>query len=387
MKILFVNESTKISGGVDTVLNAEIKGLRENGFKVDLFEFSHNKFLSYKISQKIKSINLYLSEEKKIKNIKEKIDLFKPDVVHFHNTYPFLRKPLWSNDLFKEIKVVQHLHNYYPFCLNSFFYREEKICTECFDNNNFNSGIKNSCYDYSKLKTLLASYNRPIPSKWLEYSENVNLFLGVSQFVVDKYVEFGLNEEKIKKLYNGIDIKKRTDVVSTGSYALFLGNIVNSKGVTIVCELAERNRDIGFKIAGLGRDLTMLKEKYKHLSNLTFEGFVRGEKKSKLLNNCRFLLFPILSWESFGLVILEAMAFGKYVITSGLGGTSELVEDGVNGFIIKENDIKGYEKVVRNLWENLVPSTVNIGIQKKILSNFSYDKHTQNLIEYYESII
>lgn len=387
MKILLINESTKIKGGVDTVLKAEIDGLSENGFEVELLEFSHYDLLNDRIYVKMKSISLFFSENEKIHVVKEKLDSFKPDIVHFHNTYPFFRKPLWSYDLFTEIKVVQHLHNYYPFCLNSFFYRNYKVCTECFDNNSFRSGIKNSCYDYSKVKSILSTYNRPTPSLWINYSKNVDLFLGVSKFVVDKYVELGVNRQKIKKLHNGISIRQRENSVSMGKYVLFLGNIVHSKGVEIICELAENNRKIEFKIAGLGRDLISLKERYKHLLNLTFEGYVNDARKNYLLNNCRFLLFPVQSWETFGLVILEAISFGKCVITSGLGGTSELVEDGVTGFIISTNDINSYEKAVRNLWYNLVSFTISIEKQEELLSEFSQKRHTENLIKYYRSIL
>jgi len=139
MKILFINESTVIKGGVSAVLYSEIEGLKKKGFDVELLDFSHKEFLG---KNKFKTLLLYFSEERKIRIIKEKVDSFNPNIVHFHNTYPFLRKPFWSNDLFKEVKVVQHLHNYYPFCLNALFYRDEKICTECFDSDSFLSGIK-----------------------------------------------------------------------------------------------------------------------------------------------------------------------------------------------------------------------------------------------------
>ncbi len=387
MRILFVNESTDIKGGVNAVLQAEIEGLREASAEIDLLEFSHSDFLGDTAIGKLKKTYLYFSEGKKLNIIKEKIHSFKPDIIHFHNTYPFFRRPLWSYDLFKKIKVVQHLHNYYPFCLNSFFYRNEKICTECFNNNNFSVGIKNSCYDYSKIKSILATYNRPTPKEWIEYSKNVDLFIGVSQFVVDKYVELGIDKRKIKKLYNGTDIKETAEVNVNGNYVLFLGNIVYSKGVSIVCELASRNKDAKFVIAGLGRDLSALKEKYSYLQNLSFVGYVAGKKKKELLANCSYLLFPTTWWEPFGLVILEAQSFGKFVVTSGFGGTSELVEDGVTGFIVQEHDVKCYEKVHRNLWYNLVNSTIDTEKQNEIFSKFSQKKHVSQLIEYYKNFI
>ncbi|MBU0475048.1 MAG: glycosyltransferase family 4 protein [Bacteroidetes bacterium] len=384
MKILFINESTRIKGGVDYVVKEEILGLRKRGFEVDLFEFSHEEYSIDNMKRKIQKTLLYFSEHKKINIIKEKINYFKPDIVHFHNTYPFFKKPLWTDNIFKDIKVVQHLHNYYPFCLNSFFYRDENICTDCFDNNNFSIGIKNACYDYSKIKSKIVAFNRPLPSEWLKSTRNVDMFLGVSQFIVDKYIEFGVDNRKIKKLYNGVSFEDSQINSKEGSYILFLGNIVNSKGVTIVCELAKINKEIQFKIAGLGRDLSMLKEKYKSLSNLSFEGYVEGKYKSELIRNCRFLLFPVLSWEAFGLVILEATSFGKLIVTSGLGGTAEIVEEGINGYLVKDNDINRYNKVIRNLWWNFVNYPSDARKLTEILVKFSKKNHIENLINLYK---
>lgn len=387
MKILFINESTLIKGGVDTLVTTEIYELQRRGFITKLLEFSHKNYLESNFLKKLKNVHLYFSENEKLSLVKNEIKTFKPDIIHFHNTYPFLRNPLWSDEFFKTIKVIQHLHNYYPFCLNSFFYREGKICTDCFVNNSFRKGVKKSCYNYSKIKSYLAAYNRPTPQQWIEFSKNVDLFIGVSQFIVDKYIELGISYEKIKTLYNGITVNQIKENISQGEYVLFLGNIVNAKGVEIVCQLAKRNNDIEFKIAGSGRDLLSLKKKYNNLKNITFEGYVDGEKKRELLNNCKFLLFPVLSWESFGLVILESFAFGKPVITSGLGGTSELVEDGVTGFIIKDNNINSYEKVVRNLLGNSVNFNVLKDNQYTIANRFSIENHVENLIDIYNTLV
>ena len=174
MKILFINESTMIKGGVDTILEMEMDGLRKNGFEVDLIEFSHKNFQNGKIAEKIKGLYFFLSDKEKIKFIKKKIDLLSPDIVHFHNTYPLFNKPIWSNELFNGIKVIQHLHNYYPFCLNSIFFRDGQICTECFQKDSFFTGVANSCYDNSIIKSLIVNHNRLRPSEWLDHSNNVD---------------------------------------------------------------------------------------------------------------------------------------------------------------------------------------------------------------------
>ncbi|MBK8945848.1 MAG: glycosyltransferase family 4 protein [Ignavibacteriae bacterium] len=387
MKILFINESTVIKGGIDIVLETEFDGLKKNGIDVELLDFSHKDFLNNSILNKFKHTILYFSESERNKVIEHKLKSFKPDIIHFHNTYPILRKPWWMEKKSKNLKVVQHLHNYYPFCLNSFFFIDGKICTDCFINNNFSDGIRKSCYDYSKFKSFFASFNRPVPHEWIKYSTNVDLFLGVSNFIVDKYIELGLDEKKIKRIYNGINIEQNNLVSNNGSYVLFLGNIVYAKGINIVCELAKQNLDIEFVIAGLGRDLQSVKSKYNFLSNLKFMNYSEGVNKKELLMNSKFLLLPYLSWESFGLVNIEALAYGKPIITSGLGGTSELIEDGKTGFIVKGNNLNSYQDAVRRLWENKSQFKIDELKQKEILSKFCAEKHIANLIKQYNSII
>jgi len=99
------------------------------------------------------------------------------------------------------------------------------------------------------------------------------------------------------------------------------------------------------------------------------------------------LLFLTKWWEPFGIVITEALSLGKYVVTSGLGGTSELVEEGVTGFIVNDNNINSYEKVVRKLWYNFVDFNMSIPKQNEMLLKFSQETHVNNLIKYYKSII
>ena len=55
--------------------------------------------------------------------------------------------------------------------------------------------------------------------------------------------------------------------------------------------------------------------------------------------------------EAYGNVIVEAMACGVPVIAYDLGGPGELIEDGVNGFLVKPNDIEGLIKATKSISE------------------------------------
>lgn len=71
-------------------------------------------------------------------------------------------------------------------------------------------------------------------------------------------------------------------------------------------------------------------------SRIFFHGFVYGEKKSALFDQCDVLLFPSTWVETFGLVILEAYQHGMPVVGTRVGAIPELVTDGKTGLLIEK---------------------------------------------------
>ena len=78
-----------------------------------------------------------------------------------------------------------------------------------------------------------------------------------------------------------------------------------------------------------------------------FIGEIGEQEKSEFLGNARAVLFPI-SWpEPFGLVMIEAMACGTPVIGFNHGSVSEVISDGVTGYIVESIDeaVQAVERV------------------------------------------
>jgi glycosyltransferase involved in cell wall biosynthesis len=74
------------------------------------------------------------------------------------------------------------------------------------------------------------------------------------------------------------------------------------------------------------------------LPGVEFLGEIGDEQKAEFLGNAAALLFPIAWAEPFGLVVIEAMACGTPVIAFRRGSVPEIVEDGVTGFIVNNED-------------------------------------------------
>lgn len=143
---------------------------------------------------------------------------------------------------------------------------------------------------------------------------------------------------------NYLDVNEWPAKETQGDYFLYVGRIIEEKGLYIVKEVAARLNE-PIKIAGLG-DI----EKFQG-PNMNFIGSITGaENKSDLFKNAKALFVPSQYIEPFGVVIIEAMMSGTPVITSDFGAFAELVEHGKTGFRCRTlADYMAATKAVLNL--------------------------------------
>lgn len=83
-------------------------------------------------------------------------------------------------------------------------------------------------------------------------------------------------------------------------------------------------------IMGAGPEEKALKKMAEGFPNIKLLGRVSEEKKNKVLNGCKGLIFPVVE-EDWGIVPLEAMSHGKPVLAHNSGGATETVKDGITG--------------------------------------------------------
>ena len=123
-----------------------------------------------------------------------------------------------------------------------------------------------------------------------------------------------------------------------GSYLAFLGRVSPEKRVDRAIEIAKQVRiplKIAAKVDRVDTDYfeTVVEPLLRH-PFVEFVGEIGEGEKAEFLGNAYALLFPIDWPEPFGLVMIEAMACGTPVIAYEAGSVSEVMEDGVTGFIV-----------------------------------------------------
>ncbi len=152
-------------------------------------------------------------------------------------------------------------------------------------------------------------------------------------------------------VYHGIPPDRYTFQRRHGDYLVFVGRLSPDKRVDRAIEIARRC-GMPLKIAAkVGfDDLAYFNQRIRPLLDdplVEFLGEIDESAKDALLANAHALIFPIDWPEPFGLVMTEAMACGTPVIAYRRGSVPEIVQDGVNGFVVDDLDaaVKAVKRV------------------------------------------
>lgn len=196
--------------------------------------------------------------------------------------------------------------------------------------------------------------NKQVGKQLRTFSKFYDYVIAVSSSVKKNALELGIKPEKIKCIPgSSIDFQE----ISSVKYKMLPEMNVYKKNIICVSRLSHEKgvdvfinsiqyiqsdllNEVMFYIIGDGpekRKLIELRDKLGLKEKVAFTGF-RNDVYD-VLNNA---YLTVLSSHTEGLPVsvLESMAMGKMCIASNVGGTGEIVEDGVNGFLFEDNDVK-----------------------------------------------
>ncbi|MDD4734571.1 MAG: glycosyltransferase [Kiritimatiellae bacterium] len=123
------------------------------------------------------------------------------------------------------------------------------------------------------------------------------------------------------------------------------------------------------------------------ISRVHFHGFVAEEELQRLYRECALFAAPSL-YESFGLIYLEAMQFGKPVIGCRTGGIPEVVDDGVSGILIEPGNVTELRAALQRLMDDETLRR-NMGLrgQERVYRELNYLAMADRYAQYYRDTI
>lgn len=217
------------------------------------------------------------------------------------------------------------------------------------------------------------------------------VYFTVSNSTRDLVIDNGVSPEKIFAVHSGLDLTIFTpdNSFKVNNSIGFLGNITERKGITeyleISKELIKSNKNLTSFV--IGGDLNSIRLK-NIIHDIKEKGFKDNFTFTGKINNVvdyyrKMEVFCLTSREEpFARVLIEAMACGLPVVAFDTGGVSELVEDGVNGYIIPKGDITQYiEKLKQLLKDKNLREEMGKKGREKVLSNFQLSDYTRRIYE------
>ena len=172
---------------------------------------------------------------------------------------------------------------------------------------------------------------------------------------------------------------------------LYLSNYVRSKGVLDLVDAIElvagSHRNFHLTLAGKPYDISMdylneYSREKKLEEKVTIYGPKYKEEKIALLEEADIFIFPsYYGNEAFPLSILEAMQYTLPVVSTYEGGIPDMIEDGVNGLLFRQRDIRGLaNKIIFLLDHPEERSRLGLAARKKFFDKYTISVFEQNIL-------
>jgi glycosyltransferase involved in cell wall biosynthesis len=244
--------------------------------------------------------------------------------------------------------------------------------------------LKNRCADGSLGKRALL-YAESMVQRAMGSSENVERFLAPSRFMRDSVLH-RFQPEQVALLYNGVDVGSIPARGSDDGYVLYLGRLSEEKGVeTLLRAHTAAKGAWPLVVAGTGPLADVFRLKY---GSATFAGHLSGDTLKQTISNAAVIVLPSECFDNCPMSVLEAMAYGKPVVGSRMGGIPELVAEGETGLLFEAGNVVQLREQLDTLMASpALRQSMGQAARLRAEREFSLDKHNAELMAIYESLV
>lgn len=343
-----------------------------------------NPIVFYPYDKSIEKDKLVCSVEDGIKTYRANTDYLKNSLVSRINS--ILKSFKYLEKIFSDNVIdIIHCHVCYPAGFVAMFYKHKYkkryVITEHMSTvKDFSSKL------YNKLLYDLAY-------------KNAERVITVSKFLSDSLMECGY-KFKSEVIGNVVDCSDVVDDENNNSRSkeisiLFIGSMDSSevKGlqyfIPALANYIKSNPKDHIKFTAIGDgakrlDYEKLCERLKITDNCLFCGIVKKEEINTYIRKCDFLVLPSIK-ETFGCVVIEAMAQGKPVLCTKCGGPQEFVNDNL-GILVESKNVEALEQGLKSMINNY-DRFDSQAIKNYAVNNYSYEAIGSKLLKVYSELI
>ena len=363
LTVLDAGQNYWLRGGSDKVLLDLESLLTTHGHEVIPFATSQERNLPTKWSSYfpatvdfespgVGDFARYLFNPQAANALDSLLDTKPVDIAHLHIYYGQLTTSILKPLRKRGIPIVQTCHEYKLVCPVYTLYAHGEVCERC-QGHRFWKATANRCNRGSLARSALSTVESYI-SRWLGNIDYVDHFMAVSEFTREKMIELGVPAEKVSTVYNFVEAENYEPAKGIGEYFLFFGRLDETKGVFTLLEAMREVPECELLFVGEGAVRSELEDRVAELgmNNVRFLGYKSGEELHRLVRGSICAVMPSRWYETFGLSAAEALSQSRPVIASRIGGLAEVLEDGVDGFYVRPNDVEALAEKLRWMSEH-----------------------------------
>ncbi|GAA4661969.1 glycosyltransferase [Streptomyces chumphonensis] len=325
--------------GENKVVDREVTLLRGAGHRVEVFERRSDDIAARSLAGKA-ALPLLVPWNPGVRSeLAARLRAERPDVVHVHNVFPLLSPSVLAACADVGVPAVATLHNYNQFCAPGTLQRDGRPCTECVGAAPL-PAVRHGCYRNSRLATVPLAVSLSVNRR--RWWSGVERFFCISAAQREVLVGAGMPPERLAVKHNFVPDPgaRRT---GGGEHLLFLGRLAEAKGLRLLMAAwdalaADGGVGVPLVIAGAGPLEREVAAWAADRDDVRYVGLYDEQECRRAIARSVAVVAPSTWLETFGLVVVEAMAAGVPTVAAAHGAFVELIEDGVTGLLHRPGD-------------------------------------------------
>lgn len=375
-----------VPSGENQVFEMERELLTKYGHKVSEFTRSSDDLVSQGAAGAIKGALLTPWNVTAARQVKSHLVNQKADVLHAHNTFPMLSPSLFWASRGLAARVLT-LHNYRLFCPNGIPMREGKVCTDCLDKRSVAPSLYHGCYRDSRVATVPLAASVALHRAIGTWKKEIDAFICLSEFQKELMIDAGLPRHKVHVKPNFYPGKPRVRPWKERRHAVvFAGRLSAEKGVISLLK-AWRAWGVDapeLRIVGDGPLRDEL-EKIAEGLRVTFLGQMSAQDAQLEISSCLLQILPSECYETFGLVIREAFAFGTPSAVANIGPLPFIVTNGRSGIVFDVANPASLLREVKQAWHTPgLLRDLGAGARQEFENKYTEQANYRQLIDIYD---
>lgn len=318
---------SELPSGENTVVATEVAGLRRRGVTVDLLLAESDDIADFGLGARLALPLRPTWSADTRRRFRAMLAAARPDVVHLHNPYPLLSPMVVRWAKAAGIPVVQTVHNVRHACLAGTWFRDGQECRDCVGRAVPLPGVRHGCYRSGRAASAaLAVAQTTHRGTWRQ----VDRFLAVAASVTPALAAAGIAPERIEVRPNAVADPGTPAPPGTG--VLYAGRLSDEKGVGLLLDAwreAARPSGTTLRVAGDGPLRPRVEQAAATDPSLCWLGSLDRAGVQDELRAAAVVVVPSRAPEACPTIVLEALAAGRPVVATPVGGLPELVDERV----------------------------------------------------------